>query len=78
MPVDDAHKILDIYASFKAEPGRTLISIHFLAVGERHRWTPHELQAGIEEAHRRGWVEPGRGWTLTQAGFEEMERSLHA
>ena len=78
MPVDNAHKILEIYASFEAEPGRTLLSNHFLAVGERRRWTPHELQDGIEEAHRRGWVEPGRGWSLTRAGFDEMERSLQA
>ena len=78
MPIDNAHKVLDIFARFKAEPGRTLISNHFLAVGERQRWTAMDLQAGIEEAHRRGWVEPGRGWTLTQAGFDEMERLLQA
>ncbi len=77
MPIDNAHKILDIYAALKAETGRTLISNHFLAIGERCRWTPVDLQTGIEDAHRRGWVEKGRGWTLTQSGFEETERLLH-
>ena len=72
MSEDNAHKILDVYAHFKTRPGEALISNHFLGVGKLRRWLASDLQNGIEEAQRHGWVEKAeRGWALTDAGFQQ-------
>lgn len=75
MPVDNAHKVLTVYAYFKVRPGQNLVSSDFLAIGDRQRWDVADLQGGIDDARRQGWIERGeRGWRLTTAGFEEAAR----
>lgn len=75
MAEDNAHKILDIYVHFKIKPGEALVSNHFLGVGKLRRWLASDLQNGIEQAHKNGWVEKADlGWRLTEAGFRESAK----
>ena len=75
MAHDNAHKILDVYAHFEKQPGEALVSNHFLGVGRLRRWRASDLQEGIEEAHRNGWVEKAHpGWRLTELGYAEFAK----
>lgn len=72
MPEDNAHKVLDIYAYFESKPGEVLLSDNFVAIGTRRHWLMNDLQAGIEQAERSGWIEAAtRGWRLTENGYRE-------
>ena len=47
----------------------------FVAVGHRRHWPMSDLQSGLEEALRSGWVEEARNdWRLTIDGFEESAK----
>ena len=73
---DNAHKVLIVYDYFKVPAGHDLVSDHFLAIGGRQHWRTEDLQDGIAEANRHGWIEKGdRGWRLTREGYEEAIRS---
>ena len=73
-------KVLIVYTHFKTMPGEALVSDHFLGIGRLRHWNAHDLQDGIDEAYRIGWVEKGKlGWRLTKAGFEAASSlSRHA
>ena len=71
MSQSNLDKILVVYLHFKTRPGEALVSDHFLGIGRLRRWDPNDLQAGIEEAERRGLVTRAkRGWMLTKSGYE--------
>ncbi len=75
MPEDNAHKVLDIFSHFGSTAGDVLLSNNFVAVGARRRWRMTDLQEGIEEARRSGWIEGAtRGWRLTEDGAREASR----
>lgn len=71
MSQSNLEKILIVYLHFRTKPGDALVSDHFLGIGRLRRWDANDLQAGIEEAERRGLVTRARrGWTLTESGHE--------
>lgn len=73
---DNAHKVLVVYDFFEVRPGEHLVSDHFLAIGRRQHWRSEDLQDGLTEANRRGWIEKGdKGWRLTGDGYDEAVRS---
>jgi len=73
---DNAHKVLDIFSYFESKPGDVLGSNNFVAVGTRRRWRMADLQEGLEEAHRIGWIATAeRGWRLTENGFRESSKA---
>jgi len=75
---DNSRKILSIFEHFQAEPGYVLLANNFVSVGARRRWEMRDLQAGLELAADKGWIEKADlGWKLTDSGFSEM-RELHA
>ncbi|WP_158811405.1 hypothetical protein [Beijerinckia sp. L45] len=73
MAEDNVHKVLDIFSYFDSKAGEVLLATNFVAVGARRQWRMSDLQEGIEEASRIGWVEaaPQGGWRLTEDGFRE-------
>lgn len=73
---DNAHKILEVFAHFRARPGHVLNIYNFVAVGGRRRWEMNDLQQGLEYASEQGWVrEKGGGIELTEQGYGEMPQS---
>ena len=77
MSESNLEKVLMVFRHFKTKAGEALVSDHFLGIGRLRHWEVHDLQDGIEEAYRIGWVEKGKlGWRLTEAGFEAASRHL--
>ena len=75
---ENGRKVLRIYSEFESEIGDILVSNNFIAVGRRRKWNMRDLQDGIEDAAKSGWIEsaePDPGWRLTAEGYRELAAS---
>jgi hypothetical protein len=75
MASENACRVLEIYSHFNSEPGQVLLACNFGTVCARRDWQMTDLQEGLEEANRLGWIEAAtRGWRLTESGYREASK----
>jgi hypothetical protein len=73
-PDDNARMVLQIYQSFKARSGHALVESAFVRAAVKRGLVLADIQDGLIEAQRRGWIERGQNnsFVLTDLGFAEM------